>query len=162
MIPLSQKQPDELYASLPRNNFIDGLVWKKLKSLGVKPSDSIDDAKYMRRVFIDIIGRLPSPAEAREFLGSAATNRREQLVEQLLKRPEYADHWANKWADLLRPNPYRVGIKAVFELRQLDSKSVSSEPAVRRDGSRLGHSARKHLGQRRPPRCFGTVGHRTN
>jgi hypothetical protein len=43
-------------------------------------------------------------------------DRRTRLIDRLLERPEYADYWANKWADLLRPNPYRVGIKAVYNL----------------------------------------------
>ncbi|HJT76380.1 MAG TPA: DUF1553 domain-containing protein, partial [Gemmataceae bacterium] len=42
--------------------------------------------------------------------------KRVKLVDRLLERPEYADYSANKWADLLRPNPYRVGIKAVYNL----------------------------------------------
>jgi hypothetical protein len=113
-IPLPGAVPDELYANLPRNNFIDDLVWQKLKSLGITPSAPVDDAKFMRRVYIDIIGTLPTPDEVREFLADASTDKREQLINRLLDRPEYAEHWANKWVDLLRPNPYRVGIKAVL------------------------------------------------
>ena len=61
-----------------------------------------------------MIGRLPTPDEARAFLASTSPAKREELVDRLLDRPEYADFWANKWADLLRPNPYRVGIKATM------------------------------------------------
>ncbi|MCA9174848.1 MAG: DUF1549 domain-containing protein [Planctomycetales bacterium] len=114
LIPLANQPPPEVYAALPRNNFIDDLVWKKLQTLGVLPSESVSDATYMRRVYIDIIGRLPDAEECREFLSDSREDRRALLVDRLLQRPEYADHWANKWADLLRPNPYRVGIKAVL------------------------------------------------
>lgn len=113
-IPLPGEVPDELYVSLPRNNFVDELAWQKLKSLGITPSPPVDDAKFMRRVYIDIIGTLPTPDEVREFLADPSEGKREQLIDRLLERPEYAEHWANKWADLLRPNPYRVGIKAVL------------------------------------------------
>jgi Protein of unknown function (DUF1549)/Protein of unknown function (DUF1553) len=113
-IPLAGEVPDELYAKLPRNNFIDELAWNKLQSLGITPSAPIDDAKFMRRVYIDIIGTLPAPNEVREFLADTSEDKRTQLIDRLLNRPEYAEHWANKWADLLRPNPYRVGIKAVL------------------------------------------------
>ncbi|MDA1050171.1 MAG: DUF1549 and DUF1553 domain-containing protein [Planctomycetota bacterium] len=113
-IPLAGEVPDELYAALPRNNFVDELVWQKLKSLGITPSPPVDDAKFMRRVYIDIIGTLPTPDEVREFLADPSTDKRQHLIDRLLDRPEYAEHWANKWADLLRPNPYRVGIKAVL------------------------------------------------
>ena len=113
-IPLADGVPDDVYARLPRNNFIDVLVWRKLKSLNLTPSAPIDDTKFLRRVYLDIIGRLPSAAEARAFLADESPSRRIDLVDALLERPEYADHWANKWADLLRPNPYRVGIKATL------------------------------------------------
>lgn len=112
-IPLPGQVPDELYAGLPRRNFIDELVWTKLKSLGITPSPPVDDAKFLRRVHLDIIGRLPTPDETRAFLADGDSQKRERVVDELLARPEYADHWAAKWADLLRPNPYRVGIKAV-------------------------------------------------
>lgn len=115
-IPLSGKVPSEVYTALPQNNFIDGLVWDKLQKLGIVPSNPAGDEKYLRRVFLDIIGRLPTADEARAFLSDTSPDKRATLVDQLLERPEYADHWANKWADLLRPNPYRVGIKAVFNL----------------------------------------------
>ncbi len=112
-IPLPGSVADEVYASLPRQNFIDEQVWTKLKSLGITPSPPAEDAKFLRRVHVDIIGRLPTPDEVRDFLAIKGTNKRLAVVEKLLQRPEYADHWAAKWADLLRPNPYRVGIKAV-------------------------------------------------
>jgi hypothetical protein len=113
-IPLAGDVPAELYENLPRQNFIDGLVWSKLQSLGITPSLPVDDAKYMRRVYVDIIGTLPTPTEAREFLADERPTKRTELVDRLLARPEYAEFWATKWADLLRPNPYRVGIKAVL------------------------------------------------
>ncbi len=113
-IPLAGDVPDELYAKLPRNNLVDEHVWVKLQSLGITPSGPIADAKFARRVYIDIIGTLPKPNEVREFLADTNEDKRQQLVARLLDRPEYAEHWANKWVDLLRPNPYRVGIKAVL------------------------------------------------
>jgi hypothetical protein len=115
-IPLPTPVPAEVYARLPRNNFIDGLVWDKLQRLGLTPSPGCDDATFLRRAHLDVIGRLPMPEETRAFLADPAPDRRVRLVDRLLERPEYADYWANQWADLLRPNPYRVGIKAVFNL----------------------------------------------
>ncbi len=114
LIPLDGEVPDQFYAELPRNNFIDEHIWNKLQRLGLKPSPPADDTKYLRRAYIDIIGRLPNPDEVRQFLADDSPNKRTALVDRLLKRPEYAHHWANKWVDLLRPNPYRVGIKAVI------------------------------------------------
>jgi hypothetical protein len=116
LIPLQGDVPAEVYVKLPRNNFIDDLVWKKLQRLRITPSDPTGDPTFLRRAYLDVIGRLPTPEEARAYLADTAKDKRSKLVDQLLERPEYADYWANKWADLLRPNPYHVGIKAVHTL----------------------------------------------
>ncbi|HWY87208.1 MAG TPA: DUF1549 and DUF1553 domain-containing protein, partial [Gemmataceae bacterium] len=80
------------------------------------PSEPCGDSTFLRRAYIDALGRLPTPDETRAFLDDPAAGKRIKLVDRLLARPEWADLWANKWADLLRPNPYRVGIKAVINL----------------------------------------------
>lgn len=116
VIPLPGKVPAEFYANLPRHNFIDDLVWKKLERLGITPSEPATDAKFLRRAYLDVIGRLPTPQESRTFLADSSADKRPRLVDQLLERPEYADYWSTKWSDLLLPNPYRVGIKGVFNL----------------------------------------------
>lgn len=115
-IPLASTIDPEFYARLPRQNFIDGHVWDKLAKLGLEPSPPASDGTFLRRAYLDVIGRLPTPDEARTFLNDQSPNRRAELIDSLLDRPEYADFWANKWADLLRPNPYRVGIKPTMAL----------------------------------------------
>ncbi len=86
----------------PETNFIDGQVWDKLAKLGIPPSDLADDSTFLRRVFLDVIGTLPTAKEAREFLADSDAKKRAKLIDRLLDRPEYADFWATKWADLLR------------------------------------------------------------
>lgn len=113
-IPLENPPEDAFYAALPRNNFIDELAWKKLQHLGLTPSEVVDDAGYLRRIYLDVIGRLPTPDEVRQFLADERSDKRERALDAVVERPEFADYWANKWVDLLRPNPYRVGIKAVL------------------------------------------------
>lgn len=116
LIPLAGEVPASRYADLPRKNLVDAPVWAKLAKLGIVPSGVANDATFHRRAHLDAIGRLPTPEETRAFLADPDPLKRAKLVDRLLDRPEYADHWANKWADLLRPNPYRVGIKAVLNL----------------------------------------------
>ncbi len=116
VIPLPGEVAAKLYEDLPRHNFIDEHVWNKLRKLGLSPSEPAGDTTFLRRAYLDVIGRLPTPEETRAFLADRSAEKRNQLIDQLLQRPEYADHWANKWTDLLRPNPYRVGIKAVMNL----------------------------------------------
>ncbi|MDA1163057.1 MAG: DUF1553 domain-containing protein [Planctomycetota bacterium] len=113
-VPLSDKVPPDVYEKLPRNNFIDELVWKKLQRLNLTPSEPAPDHDFLRRAYVDIIGRVPTAEETRTFLADQTPDRRQKLIDGLLDDPEYADHWANKWADLLRPNPYHAGIKAVL------------------------------------------------
>lgn len=113
-IPLVGQVPDELYAKLPRNNFIDEHIWTKLQSLGITPSPQADDATFLRRAFTDVIGRLPTSEEARKFLNDSSADKRAKLIDYLLEQPEFADFWASKWSDLLIPNPYRVGSKATL------------------------------------------------
>jgi len=83
-------------------NFIDRHVWNKLERLRVAPSEPADDATFMRRAFIDTIGTLPMSDEARRFLADTSPDKRTRLTAALLERPEYADYWAQRWADLLR------------------------------------------------------------
>ena len=114
MIPRTETIAAEVYAQLPRNNFIDELVWRNLQRLNITPSPVCDDHTFLRRATTDICGRIPDPAEVTAFLADLASDKRARLVDRLLLEPSFADHWANKWVDLLRPNPYHVGIKATF------------------------------------------------
>ncbi|MGE5192159.1 MAG: DUF1549 domain-containing protein [Deltaproteobacteria bacterium] len=92
----------------PENNFVDRLVWDKLQLLGIPPSGLADDATFLRRVYLDTIGTLPTAAEARDFLADADPNKRPKLIDQLLAREEYADFWTLRWLDLLRVDKDRV------------------------------------------------------
>ena len=86
----------------PEKNFIDRLVFANLKQLGIPPSPVCDDATFLRRVSLDIAGRLPSTAEAEAFLASKDPAKRDQLVDALLTSPDYADFFAGKWTALLK------------------------------------------------------------
>src|SRR5262249_31660823 len=90
------------YPELPESNFIDRLVHAKLRKFPVLPSGGCDAAPFLRRAYLDVIGTLPTAAEARRFLANGRGDKRARLVEGLLARPEFADYWALKWADLLR------------------------------------------------------------
>ncbi len=86
----------------PANNFIDKLVFQRLKVLGLPPSALADDATFLRRVTLDIAGRLPTPAEVRDFRADKDANRHERLVDRLLAGADYAYHFAGKWSAVLR------------------------------------------------------------
>lgn len=86
----------------PSKNFIDDLVFVNLKEIGVPPSPVIDDATFLRRVTLDIAGRLPTIAETEAFLASTDPKKRDLAINQLLTTPDYADYFANKWTALLK------------------------------------------------------------
>jgi hypothetical protein len=86
------------------NNFIDDKLIARWKDLGLVPSPACDDDDFIRRVFLDAIGTLPSPDEVRSFFADKSPDKREKLIDKLLERPEYIDWWALKWGDLLRIN----------------------------------------------------------
>jgi hypothetical protein len=102
------------YPAVPENNFIDKQVFQKLRKLNIVPSDLADDAEYLRRVYLDVIGTLPTPAEARRFLSDPRNDKRARLVDELLVRPEFADYWALQWADLLRVDRQALGHKRAY------------------------------------------------
>ena len=89
--------------TLPRTrNFIDDIVFAKLKRVGMPPSAVCDDATFIRRVSIDIAGRLPTATESEVFLQSTDPAKRDKLIDRLLASTDYADYFANKWGALLR------------------------------------------------------------
>ncbi len=117
-VPAEKLQPAERYAKLPVRNEIDKFVYARLQKVGYLPSDTCSDAEFLRRTSLDAIGMLPSVEEARAFLADKNPSKYEQWIDQLLERAEWADHWAIKWGDLIRPNPSRVGVKPVYLLDQ--------------------------------------------
>ena len=117
-VPSDRALPESLYAELPVHNFIDERVYDRLQKLAIAPSKGCSDAEFLRRVSLDLIGVAPTAEQAREFLRNPDPEKRSKLVDRLLDNPAYADHWATKWADLLRPNPSRVGVKSIYMLDQ--------------------------------------------
>jgi len=97
-----------------RSHFIDRLVADKWQRLRISPSPPADDAAFHRRVYLDLIGKLPTPLEVTAFLADKSVDKRTRLVDALLDRPEYADYWALKWADLLRINSEDLGAKSAY------------------------------------------------
>lgn len=86
----------------PANNYVDELVYEKLRQLQYEPAPLCSDEDFVRRVYLDVVGVLPTLAEQAEFLGDPNVDRRQRLIDNLLDRPAHARFWALKWGDLLR------------------------------------------------------------
>lgn len=95
------------------NNEIDTQVFAKLKRLHVNPSPLCDDTIFIRRAYLDAIGRIPTADEARRFVTDTHPGKRSQLIDRLLLRTEFADFWALKWADVLRAEEKVLDTKGV-------------------------------------------------
>ena len=83
-------------------NFVDEAVFANLKLLGIPPSEVCDDATFVRRVSLDISGRLPSEEETKAFWANKSAGKRGQWIEELLRSPDYADFFAGKWTAVLK------------------------------------------------------------
>ncbi len=97
-------EPDPLMdggPSRPRGR-IDELVWARLAELKIPPARDCSDSVFLRRVYLDVIGTLPTEGEVVRFLRDPSPDRRAKLIDALLEREEFADYWAMKWCDVLR------------------------------------------------------------
>jgi hypothetical protein len=122
-------RPDVQFARPPEVNFIDKLAWDKLQRLGIEPSGLCDDATFLRRAHLDIIGTLPTADEARAFLADASTDKRAKLIDRLLDRPEYADYWTMRFSDLLRVDQSKITPQgAVAVTRWLHKQFAENRP----------------------------------
>lgn len=99
--PFPHAVAPDVYATAPRANVIDELNLAQLERLHLAPSPPCDDATFLRRAFLDTIGRLPSPEEVHGYLSDRSPQRKERLIDLLLARPEFVDYWTYKWADIL-------------------------------------------------------------
>jgi hypothetical protein len=124
-------RPDapEPYPDVPVHNPIDRLVWAKLRVMGVLPSEPVDDATFLRRLYLDAIGTLPAPGEVRSFLADTSADKRDRAIDAVLNRDEYAHYWALKWADILLVDRNKLGERGAFEFhRWLHNQFASNRP----------------------------------
>jgi hypothetical protein len=113
----------EVDSRKPRN-IIDEQIDTQLARLNLARSPACSDAEFVRRVYIDTIGRLPSVDEARTFLADRSPWRRDALIDALLARPEFTDYWTYKWSDMLLLNGTRLRPQALRTYYQWIHKQV--------------------------------------
>jgi len=91
-------------APVPYRSFIDEEVFGKMKRDGVPNAPLSTDEEFIRRVKLDVTGRIPSPAELREFLADKSPDKRARLIDKLVGSPEFVDKWSYFFMDVLRAN----------------------------------------------------------
>ncbi len=124
-VPLPNAVSPQVFATAARNNYMDELVLDKLRDLHIPPSPLCTDAEFIRRAYLDAAGILPTPDEVHRFLTDPRPDRRDRLIDALLKRPEFIDYWAYKWSDLLLITTRRLPQPAVWAFYQFVRQSVA-------------------------------------
>ena len=135
------RREDFTWSSPRMSNYIDRHIFAKLKKLKINPAKNCSDHVFVRRAFVDALGLIPTADEARAFVADSAADKRARLIDELLHRPEFGEHWALKWSDVLRN-----------EEKTLDSRGVEIFHAWIRDsfnnGKPLDQFARELLAAR--------------
>lgn len=110
-VPILVVKQDALsgYRRAPRNNYIDEAVFSKLETMNIVPSELCTDEEFLRRVYLDVVGAAPAIEEAERWL--AGTRDRAKLIDELLDRPERADVWTMRFADMFRAGYNEAGQK---------------------------------------------------
>ncbi len=90
------------WPAVAANNYVDEAVYGKLKKMRLEPSALCDDQTFIRRVWLDLVGALPTTEETQKFVEDHGARKRERLVDELLGRPDFAELWVMKWAELLQ------------------------------------------------------------
>ena len=113
--------------SLPApKNFIDQHVFGKLQKLGIPPSDLSDDSMFVRRVFVDITGRLPTAEEARSFVEDKSASKRGALIDKLLDSPGYGEYFGNKWSMVLKNRRVAQSVPTSFRFHDFVRRSLQN------------------------------------
>ncbi len=149
-------RPGFAWRDVPEVNVVDARVFAKLKAHKILPSGPASDAAFLRRAYLDALGVLPTPAEARAFLADPDPDKRPKLVDRILLRPEFADFWALKWADLLRNEEKTMGPKGVWVFQRWLRDQIAADVPLDQFARRLVASTGSNFNN--PPSSF----HRTN
>ncbi|MCA9125584.1 MAG: DUF1549 domain-containing protein [Planctomycetales bacterium] len=125
--------PQALQYAAPeiQGNYIDQLVLEKLNKLRILPSEKCTDEEFLRRVTIDIVGLLPTEDEYREFTSDQEPNKRSRWIDRLLKRKEFSEIWAMKWAQLLLvKSNNQVSYKAAFQYSSWLTNQLAADSPI--------------------------------
>ena len=122
-----RSDPKFVFKSPPAANEIDKHVFAKQKDLQLNPAALATDEVFLRRVYLDTIGVLPTVDEARTFLDSKDPQKRAKLIDRLLDRDEYASFWALKWADVMRGSPTTISERGVFSFHRYLVRTMAAD-----------------------------------
>ena len=116
-----------VFSPMPVGNFVDNAVNAKLEKMKVLPSNVCTDDEFLRRVYLDLTGVIPTGDVARAFVKDTTPSqqKREKLVDTLLGSRDFVASWSNRWADLLQCNSKTLGEKGTWLFREWIRESVA-------------------------------------
>jgi len=116
------------WIDVPEHNYVDTLVYAKLRAIKSLPSELCTDAEFVRRVYLDLTGIPPTARETRLFLLDVRAQRtkRDELIDRLIGSPDYVDYLTSKWCDLLQVNPKFLGAEGTERFQEWIKTSVAS------------------------------------
>ena len=123
-----RQDPDFEFAAPPESNYVDRHVFAKQRELQLRPSQKATDAVFLRRVYLDLVGAIPGPIAAREFLESRDPQKRSKLIDRLLDSDAYSQFWALKWADVMRGNREAISERGVHNFHRFSGQKFCCGP----------------------------------
>ncbi len=118
-------KPGFSWKPMPENNYIDKFINAKLERVKLLPSETATDAEFLRRVSYDLAGLPATPEEVAAFVADKSPNKRARMIDKLMARMEFVDHWAVKWSDLLQVSRTRLGDKGMWAFREWIRESLA-------------------------------------
>jgi hypothetical protein len=109
-----EPRADFAWPNPPETNYVDTHTFAKLKQMSIAPSDLCTDTEFVRRAYLDCVGRMPTTDEAKAFLADKDAKKRDKLIDALVETTEFADFWALKWADVLRSSRKTIQVKGSY------------------------------------------------
>lgn len=124
--------PDNDWASSPLDQFIS----QRLEQAGLVPADDAEPRALVRRLYLDLVGLPPTPAQVGEFLADPSAERYAQLVDQLLASPRFGEKWARHWMDLVRyaetyGHEYDYAIEHAYQYRDYLIRALNADVPYR-------------------------------
>ena len=113
--------PAAATGQMPRKNFIDAHIFGKMERDGIPHAPPATDVEFIRRVSLDLTGRIPSPTDVREFLADPSKDKRAKLIEGLIGSEGFVDKWAYFFMDLIRANGKMMRGISIFHIMLKDS-----------------------------------------
>ncbi|MBB5032828.1 DUF1549 domain-containing protein [Prosthecobacter vanneervenii] len=120
-------------------NKIDELVAQKWQRMKIEPSGLCSDEDFVRRIHLDLTGLPPKPEEVAAFLADKRDTRtkRSEVIDKLIGNPDFVEHWANKWADMLQVNSKFLGSEGAMGLRTWIKQQVADNTPYDRFAYRI-------------------------